>query len=178
MNDLASLTVGERMGFGLMVGGIIVSALLVKPTRLAWQEWQQQRITWEQTTAKLAKLEELKQAKIVLAEQYAQVQNLLVPGETGVAAAAESLEAAASDSGVSLSLTLADFPEPVDIGGMYQLGLPVKAELEGSYQGILNWAAAGERLPYLIDWKEIKLGQSRQEGKVKAEFSGVLFLQE
>jgi Tfp pilus assembly protein PilO len=168
----------EKIGYVLMVAGIIISALLYQPSSLAWQRWQQDRMTWEETRAKLAKVEELQQAKIDLTDQYSQVQNLLVPGETGVAAAAKALEEAAEASEVSLNLTFADFPEKVDVGGMYQVGLTVKAEIEGSYQAILNWAAAGERLPYLIRWGEMKLGQSRQEGKVKAEFSGVLFLQE
>ena|SRR3989344_4281247 len=172
------LSVGEKLGISLLFISLITSSLLFKPTRLAWQEWQQERLAWEKSAAQLTQMEMLKKSREALAEKYAAVKNLLAPGEEGVAAAAAGMETAADEHQVSLILTLDDFPEKVDIGGSYQPGLGVKAELEGSYQGILAWTGAIERLPYLINWTDMELGQSRQVGQVKAEFNGTLFLQD
>lgn len=174
----ARLNSREKLGVGLLLPSLIISCWLFKPVRLAWQEWQQQRFNWLQSSAQLKQMEALKQSRETLAAQYTAVKNLLAPAEEGVAEAAAGMETAAKAHQVSLTLTLADFPEKVDVGGSYQSGLGIKAEIEGSYQGILAWELAVERLPYLINWTDMELGQSRQVGKVKAEFNGNLFLQE
>lgn len=168
----------EKLGWAGLIGGILASLLLWHPFSLAMREWQQQRWLAAQNREKLSRLETLSQAKANLSAKYETVSRLLVQGEAGVAAVAAGIESAAENSAAGLTLTLDDFPEKTELGGVTQISLGIKAELEGSYQSIVSWETAVERLPYLIRWEEMKLGQSRQPGMIKAEFDGVIYLEE
>lgn len=168
----------EKLVGILMILVIVGSLLIAKPVESAWQEWVAAKSAWEQAKARLNQLERLEADKLILSDQFMQVKNLLVPGEVGAASAAEAMELAAVNNNVNLSITFDDFPEKISIGGAYQLGLLVKVELVGSYQGILGWTAAVEQLPYLLRWEEIKLGPARQTDSIKAEYRGALFFQD
>ena len=41
------LSVGEKLGISLLFISLITSSLLFKPTRLAWQECQQEPLEWD-----------------------------------------------------------------------------------------------------------------------------------
>jgi len=50
------------------------------------------------------------------------------------------------------------------------------AEVEGPYQGILEWVRRVEELPYFIRLSEAKIGLAKLMPGVNTEFTGVMFL--
>lgn len=175
-NSNNKLSTGQKVWLGLTVVGAGVSLWLLTVVNRTWQENSQNEIRAQELSLKAADVEELEINRQILAEKLTELEGFFLEGETGVAAAAERMEAMANQAEVSLVLAFEDFPDKVDIGGIYQAGLGMHAEVDGSYQRVLEWVRRIEELPYFIRLSEVKIGLVKLGPGVKAEFKGVIFL--
>lgn len=170
------LSTGQKVWLGLGLVGIGVSLWLLSMFNKAWQAKTQREEKTQELKVKVADAEELEMDKQILGVKLMELEEFFLEGESGVAAAAGRMEEMAAQTGVGLILAFEDFPEKVDVGGMYQMGLGMYAEVEGPYQGILEWIRRVEELPYFIRLSEAKIGLAKLTPGVKTEFKGVMFL--
>jgi len=176
MANKEPLTAGARVGMGMVVIGIVVSVGLIMLVSKAWNDVRQLRASVEQLSKETKRIEELEQQEAVLGARMEEMKEFLALGEEGVAEVAESLEGLANSFGVELVMAFEDFPDQVDVGGVYQDGLGMTVVATGSYQGVLSWLKAVEKLPYLMSFSEIKVGLPRLGEGVRIEFEGVMYL--
>ncbi len=173
---ITSLKAGQKVWLGLALVGGVVSFWLMMTTGKAWQEMKQKELRERELLISVADVKSLELEKEIVSENLKTIEEFFLEGETGVAVVAESLEKLAVDSGVSLTLSFEDFPEQVDIGGIYQSGLWIYMEVNGNYQAVLDWVKKVEELPYFLRLSDVKMGPSKFLFGVKGEFKGVLFL--
>lgn len=170
------LSTSQKIGLGLALVGVGVIGWLSLMLGKVWEEKNQKQIELEQLSLKGMDVEDLEFNRQILETRLEELEEFFLEGETGVAGVAEGLESIAAETGVSLKLSFENFPKKVDIGGRYQEGLGMYAEVVGPYQEVLSWVRKVEQLPYFIRLSEVKMGLAKDESGVKAEFKGVIFL--
>jgi len=175
MNN-SKLSMSQKVWLGLALIGVVVIGCLSLMLGKVWGERNQKQVELEQLRLKGMDVEDLELNRQILEVRLEELGEFFLEGETGVAGVAESLESIARETGVGLKLSFENFPKKVDIGGRYQQGLGMYAEVSGVYQGVLSWVRKVEQLPYFIRLSEVKMGLAKDESGVKAEFKGVIFL--
>jgi len=175
MNN-SRLSSSQKIWLGLALVGVGVIGWLSLVLGRVWGERDQKQVELGQLRLKGMDVEDLELNRQILEARLEELEEFFLEGETGVAGVAESWESIAGETGVSLKLSFENFPKKVDIGGRYQQGLGMYAEVGGSYQGVLSWVKKVEQLPYFIRLSEVKMGLAKELSGVKAEFKGVIFL--
>jgi len=174
IND-GALTRGQKWGVVVVILGLVVNGVGMVLAMGQWQIWQQKRLKVKQQADRVAKLQQLGAERLELNSRLEALQDFFPRSEEDVAAVAQKLEAGAVTSGVELNLTFDDFGEEVKMGGEKLKALGMTMQVTGPYQGILKWVGGVQQLPYLINFKELKMG-GEENGEIKAEFKGELFL--
>ena len=175
MTNNGGLTRGQKWGVAAVVLGLLINGVGMVLAMGQWQIWQQRRLQVKQQTDRVAKLQQLGAERLELNDRLKALQAFSPRSEEDVAAVAQKLEAEAQTSGVELNLTFDDFGAEVKIGGEKLKALGMRVQVTGPYQGILKWVRGVQQLPYLINWKELKMG-GEENLAIKAEFKGELFL--
>jgi len=173
---VTSLSEGQKVWLGLAVVGMFSSFWLLFKVGKVWQDMKQKEIKVKELVIKANDVDVLLTEKQIFGEKIVQLREFFLEGEVGVAMAAEGMEKMANEAGVTLTLSFEDFPEQVDVGGVYNQGLWMYVEVEGSYQRVLDWVRRVEELPYFIRLSEVKIGLAKLSPGIKGEFRGVLFL--
>lgn len=171
-----TLTQGQKIGVGLLIVGLAMNGVLMFFAERQWQTISQRRTELEQQIGRLTVMERLGEQKPVFNDRFEKLVAFFPAKEEEVAEVAQKLEVIAENSGVELKLTFEDFPEEIDIGGRYQQGLGVSAEIIGSYQEMVSWVRGIQQLPYFMRFSEVKMGTLEDRPGVRAEFKGTIFL--
>ena len=174
-NNGLKLAGGQKIWLLLALVGGGISLWMFLIVNKVWKENLKKEATIEELVVKANDVENLGIERQILNEQLNELSGFFLEGETGVARAAENMEQIASQIGVNLTFSFEDFESKVDIGGVYQTGLTMYMEVEGSYQGLVNFIKKVEELPYFIRLSEVKVGELKLTSGIKAEFKGVIF---
>ena len=175
MTNNGGLTRVQKWGVVVVILGLVVNGVGMVLAMGQWQIWQQKRLKVKQQADRVAKLQQLGAERLELNSRLEALQDFFPRSEEDVAAVAQKLEAGAVTSGVELNLTFDDFGEEVKMGGEKLQALGMTMQVTGSYQGILSWVRGVQQLPYLINFRELKIG-GEDNLKIKAEIKGELFL--
>ena len=174
IND-GALTRGQKWGLVAIILGLVVNVVVGVLAQQQWQIWQQKQTQAQRQDDRVASLQQLGSGRLELNDRLGAVEAFFPSKEEDVAAVAQKLETEAETAGLELKLTFDDFSEEVKMGGEKLQALGMTMQVTGSYQGILSWVRGVQQLPYLINFRELKIG-GEDNLKIKAEIKGELFL--
>lgn len=166
----------QKIGLAFFSLGLIVSLLLMFFAERQWESTKKRKLELKKQTGRLAVMKSLEQQQLIMGNRFEKLVDFFPAKEEEVAQLAQKLETVAKNTGVELKLTFEDFPEKIDIGGQYQKGLGINAEIKGSYQGLASWVRGIQQLPYFLRFSEFKIGTLEELAGVRAEFKGIIFL--
>lgn len=130
----------------------------------------------DQLTLDAARFDEQSALYAAYASRYADWSRLLPVTEGEVAIVAATLEQLAASHSLTILLNFDDFPGAVETSGKLHWGLGLDLNLDGAYQNLVAFTAELSKLPYFYRIDKLILTQQETGNGVKANFQGVLFM--
>ena len=120
-----------QINIAIIVLGILFSIGVVFSLNGSWVQLRLKQTEVNSLESKVSALEDLVEKRQTLEPEFNQLSSFFPRGESGVAQVAEKLEEQAILNGLSMVLNFEDFPDQVDIGGVYQPALGFNVVIEG-----------------------------------------------